>query len=137
MDQKITIARPAAEVFDYLADHRHLRHWLPHLRREEGPLPESGLEADRNALSLAWSFAPAGRWQITGEGSISTLCLHLDAEFAQAVDPTEDENPHAAALHGAEAALQSLKSHIEQAEGGDPDLRMPPASQRSFGHSPN
>ncbi|WP_198368209.1 SRPBCC family protein [Roseomonas sp. KE0001] len=136
MDQKITIARPAAEVFGYLADHRHLRHWLPHLRREESPLPEEGLEIDHATRTLAWSFAPAGHWRITGEGAISTLYLHLDTEFAQAVDPTERENPHSAAEHGAEAALQSLKSHIEQAEGGDPDLRMPPAPWRSFGHTP-
>ena len=34
MEQRITIARPAAEVFAHLAVHAHLRHWLPQLRRE-------------------------------------------------------------------------------------------------------
>ncbi len=34
MEQRITIARPAAEVFAYLADPSRIRDWLPQLRRE-------------------------------------------------------------------------------------------------------
>ncbi|MFZ6765310.1 MULTISPECIES: SRPBCC family protein [Acetobacterales] len=133
MEQKISIARPAAEVFAYLADPRHLRHWLPQLRREEGPLPQDGLRADAATGRLQWSFPPAGSWHVTGSGPIATLHLRLEVETAPAADPTERESPRAAAEHGLEAALQSVKSHLEQADGGDPDLRMPPAPARVFG----
>src|ERR671912_1655949 len=63
MEQRITIARPAAEVFAYLADPTHLRDWLPQLRREETDLPDTGLESDRAAGAVRWSFDPAGEWR--------------------------------------------------------------------------
>ena len=120
MEQQITIARPAADVFAYLADPAHLRHWVPQLRRDDADIPEDGLEADERAGTIRWSFAPAGTWRVTGAGTVSTLHLHLDGDTAAPSDPTEEETPAEAAEHGAEAALQSLKSHVERAGGGDP-----------------
>lgn len=137
MELQITIARPAAEVFDFLADIENLRHWLPQLRREESSLPETGLEADAATRSLRWSFDPTGRWRVTGEGEVATLHLTLDSDTAPANDPTEEETPRDAAAHGALAALHSLKSHLEHAGGGDPDLHMPDVPHRVFGHDPS
>ena len=133
MEQRITIARPATEVFAYLADPAHLRHWLPQLRREETDLPDSGLECDRAAGTLRWSFDPAGEWQVHGTEGVTTLTLRLQRDTAPAADPTGPETPEDAARFSAEAALQSLKSHLEGAGGGDPDLRTADAPSRAFG----
>lgn len=133
MEQQITIARPAADVFAYLADPSHIRDWVPQLRRDDADIPEDGLEADEAAGTVRWSFAPAGLWRISGSGGVSTLHLHLDADTATPSDPTEDETPAEAAAHGAEAALQSLKSHIENADGGDPSEPSHDAPTRLYG----
>lgn len=136
MQQTITIARPPAEVFAYVADPAHLRDWLPQLRREESSLPDQGLTADTATHTVSWSFAPEGRWQVEGVDGLTRLHLSLHSETARPTDPTERETPHDALAHGMEAALQSLKSHIERAGGGDPDLRMPDISERAYGHNP-
>ena len=135
MEQQITIARPADEVFAYLADLAHLRDWLPQLRREETNLPESGLESDRAAGTVRWSFDPAGEWRVHGTEGVTRLTLHLQRDTAPAADPTGPETPEDAARFSAEAALQSLKSHLERAGGGDPDLRTADVPSRVFGHS--
>jgi uncharacterized protein YndB with AHSA1/START domain len=67
MEQQITIARPADEVFAYLADLAHLRDWLPQLRREETELPEVGLESDRAVGTVRWSFARLGSGGCMGQ----------------------------------------------------------------------
>ena len=133
MEQRITIARPAAEVFGYLADAAHLRDWVPQLRRDDADIPESGLEADEASGTIRWRFAPAGTWHVTGSGAVATLHLHLDADTAAPSDPTEEETPAEAAAHGAEAALQSVKSHVERADGGDPSEPSNDAPSRLYG----
>lgn len=134
MEQHITIARPAEAVFAYLADPANLTVWLPQLRRDETALPKGGLQADAAAHRLHWSFEPAGEWHVEGQGKLTTLRLHLKPSTAQPNDPTESETPEEALAHGMEAALQSLKSHLERAGGGDPDLHMPDADRRAYGH---
>ncbi len=134
MEQHISIARPADAVFAYIANPDHLPAWLPQLRREESPLPRKGLHADHAARTIRWTFSPAGSWTVRGEGESCVLSLHLDRETAIASDPTEHETPQEAALHGVEAALQSLKSHLEHAGGGDPELQPPGISSRVYGH---
>ncbi|MCW8086104.1 SRPBCC family protein [Sabulicella glaciei] len=135
MEQQITIARPAPEVFAYLADPAHLRDWLTHLRRDDTELPEGGLESDRSAGTVRWSFDPAGEWRVQEVDGVTRLILHLQRDTAPAADPTGPETPEDAARFSAEAALQSLKSHLERAGGGDPDLRTADVSSRAYGHS--
>ncbi len=134
MEQQITIARPADAVFAYLADPAHLRDWLPQLRREETDLPDTGLESDRDAGTVRWSFEPAGEWRVHGTEGVTTLTLRLRRDTAPAAVPTGPETPEDAARFSAMAALQSLKSHLEGAGGGDPDLRTADAPSRVFGH---
>ncbi|ONG54062.1 hypothetical protein BKE38_10885 [Pseudoroseomonas deserti] len=134
MEQQITIARPAATVFAYLADPKNLQVWLPQLRRDETALPREGLEGDAAAGRLRWSFDPAGEWRVEEHGKLTVLRLVITASGARPNDPTERETPAQALAHGMEAALQSLKSHLEQADGGDPELRMPDADHRVYGH---
>lgn len=130
MDLEITIARPATEVQAWLTDPAHLPLWVPQLRREEGPMPAGAPRAEPGGRLLRWHFAPAGAWELLAEaGGLTRLRLHLDRETAPATDPTERETPHQAALHGAEAALHSLKSHLEMPRGG---AALP---SRLFGHS--
>lgn len=135
MQQSITISRPAAEVFAYVADIRHWREWLPHLRREETGPPEGELSADKAALTVRWPFSPRGEWRVEGEGKVARLFLTLSADTAKPNDPTERETPREALAHGMEAALQSLKSHLERAEGGDPVLHPPGAPLRAYGRN--
>ena len=134
MEQQITIARPAAAVFAYLAEPRNLQAWLPQLRRDETPMPREGLEGDAAQGRLHWSFEPAGEWHIEDHGKLTVLRLAITARGARPNDPTERETPAQALEHGMEAALQSIKSHLEGAGGGDPDLRMPDADHRVYGH---
>ena len=135
MEQQITIARAAADVFAYVADPANLRDWVPQLRHDDADIPDGGLEADAAANTVRWSFRPAGSWRVSGEGAVATLHLHLDADTATPADPTEAETPAEAAEHGAEAALQSLKSHIERAGGGDPDMAGGDAPTPLYGSS--
>ncbi len=135
MEQQITIARPATEVFAYLADPTHLCDWLTHLRREETELPGDGLESDHAAGTVRWSFDPAGEWRVQEIEGVTRLTLHLERDTALAADPTGPETPEDAARFSAEAALQSLKSHLEGAGGGDPDLRTGDVSSRAYGRS--
>ncbi|PHK92969.1 hypothetical protein CR162_21085 [Pseudoroseomonas rhizosphaerae] len=135
MQQSITISRPAAEVLAYVADLDHWREWLPQLRREETDRPEGDLALDRAAGTVRWEFSPSGEWRVEGEGKVARLTLRLDAETATPNDPTERQTPHDALASGMEAALQSLKSHLERAEGGDPVLHTAGAPQRAYGQS--
>jgi len=135
MEQQITIARPAAEVFRYLADPRHIRDWLPQLRREESFQSEKKLDADEAAGTVRWSFEPEGAWHVADVGGVTRLTLWLSRDTAPAADPTAPESPRDAARFSAEAALQSLKSHLEGVSGGDPELRTPDAPSRAYGHS--
>ncbi|MDQ1077526.1 SRPBCC family protein [Pseudoroseomonas cervicalis] len=134
MEQHITIARPAAAVLAWLADPEHLEAWLPQLRREEGPLPREGLQADRATGRIRWAFDPAGEWQAEEVSGVTRLTLRVQRDAMRPADPTEPETPAEAVRHGMEAALHSVKSHVEQAGGGDPDLPMPGTPNRAYGH---
>lgn len=134
MQQSITISRPAAEVLAYVADINHWREWLPQLRREETGPPDGELAVDRSAGTVRWSFSPGGEWRVEGDDKVARLFLTLSTETATPSDPTERETPQEALAHGMEAALQSLKSHLERAEGGDPVLHTAAAPQRAYGH---
>ncbi len=133
MQQSISIERPAQEVFAYLTDPANLRHWLPHLRREESSLPAEGLQASPAEKRIRWQFDPEGEWHVAESGDATVLTLTTRRDTAQPADPTGPETPEDAARYAAEAALQSLKSHLEGAGGGDPDLHMPDAPSRVLG----
>ncbi|APT58066.1 SRPBCC family protein [Roseomonas gilardii] len=135
MDQKISIQRPVEEVFAYVADTAHIPHWVPQLRRDDGNLPGSGLTVDEGARTIRWDFDPPGEWRVAGKGESAVLHLHVDAAAALPSDPTEEETPQEALAHGMEAALQSLKSHLEGADGGDPEEPSNDAPSRLYGHS--
>ncbi|WP_040614350.1 SRPBCC family protein [Teichococcus cervicalis] len=134
MEHHITIARPAAVVLAWLADPAHLGAWLPQLRREEGPLPREGLRPDPQGGRIAWGFEPPGEWRAEESGGVTRLTLRVQRDAMRPADPTEPESPEEAVRHGMEAALHSVKSQVERAGGGDPDLPMPDAPGRAYGH---
>lgn len=129
MESSITIAQPADVVFAYVADPARAAHWAPQLMHEEMS-QEPKLDADRDARTVRWTFAPAGEMRVEAAGEVTTLHLHITTDAAPPSDPTEPETPHDAAEHGVTAALRSLKSHLEGVGGGDPVLTTPdvPAS---------
>ncbi|MFT8244598.1 SRPBCC family protein [Roseomonas sp. BN140053] len=135
MEEHISIAKPARDVFSYVADPANLPNWVPQLRRDDANLPEDGLEADAASHRVRWSFDPAGEWLVSGDGAVATLRLTIHAESATPSDPTEDETPAEALAHGMEAALQSLKSHIEGVDGGDPSEPSHDAPSRLYGRT--
>ena len=135
MEYRITIARPAEEVFAFLADPANIRHWLPQLRRDDARLPDSGLEAGRDSHRIAWRFEPPGCWAVTGAEGVAELSLTLDPTSLPAPDPTEPETVAERLANAAMAALHSVKSHIEAVSGGDPTLPMPDAPSRLYGHT--
>jgi len=135
MQQTISIQCSVDQAFGFLSDPAHLRDWVPQLRRDDADIPETGLESDPKARTVRWTFEPAGEWQVSGDARTTTLHLTLHSDTAQPSDPTEDETPEEAAAHGAEAALQSVKSHLEGVDGGDPDEPSHDAPSRLYGHS--
>ncbi|MFC0409536.1 hypothetical protein [Roseomonas elaeocarpi] len=135
MQQTISIQCSADQAFGFLSDPANLPHWVPQLRRDDADIPEDGLEADAQSRTVRWSFEPAGEWQVSGDKKTTTLRLTLHRDTAQPSDPTEDETPEEAAAHGAEAALQSVKSHLEGVDGGDPGDLSHDAPSRLYGHS--
>jgi hypothetical protein len=135
MEHRITIARPAEEVFAFLADPAHIRHWLPHLRRDDAALPEGGLDCDAAAKEVRWGFAPAGLWQMSAAGEAAVVVLRLEAHAAPPGDPTGQETARERLEHAALAALQSVKSHVEGVDGGDPAEPTVDSPSRLFGHS--
>lgn len=135
MEYRITIARPAEEVFAFLADPAHLRHWLPQLRRNAANLPADGLVPDRAASRIAWPFEPAGSWTVNAAGDVAELVLSVDPAILPAADPTEPETARERLGNAAMAALHSVKSHLENVAGGDPTLPMPDVPQSLYGHA--
>ena len=135
MEYRITIARPAGEVFAFLASPANILHWLPQLRRDAAGLPDGGLEADRETSRILWHFEPAGSWHIGAAAGVAELVLSLSHPGAPAPDPTEREAGQDRIAHAAQAALQSIKSHVEGAAGGDPALKMPDIPSRLYGHT--
>ena len=135
MEQHITISRPADEVFAYLADPAHVPAWLTQLRREELHEPPPPLQVDAASRTIAWSADPEGEFRVAAVDGVTRLTLHLRSNVAAPADPTEDESPREAAGHAAMAALQSLKSHLEHADGGDPESPSPDVRSRFYGHS--
>ena len=135
MEHHITIARPAEEVFAYLADPRRIPLWLPQLRRDDAALPTDGLHAAPATGHISWHFAPPGAWHITPAGDVTTLALVLDPAPPPPPDPSDLETLPERLANAAEAALHSIKSHLEGVGGGDPTLPMPSISSRAYGHA--
>lgn len=135
MEYRITIARPAGEVFAFLADPAHIRHWLPQLRRDDTALPHGGLQADQEAGRISWPFQPECTWHIAAVEDVTELVLAMDRTRPLAPDSTGPETSAERTAHAALAALQSVKSHVEAAAGGDPTLPMSGIPSRLYGHS--
>ena len=68
-----------------------------------------------------------------GTEGLTTLPLRLRRDTAPTADATGPETPEDAARFSAKAAPQSLKSRLEGAGGGDPDLRTVDAPRSGFG----
>ena len=117
-------------MFAFLAEPANIRHWLLQLRRDDAPVPDAGLRPERAAWRIAWACAPAGAWRIAPAGDLATLVLAL----AQS-DRTETGRNSEDVAHAAQAALQSVKSHVEGVDGGDPDLPGPDLPSRLYGHT--
>lgn len=135
MEYRITIARPAGEVFAFLADPANIRHWLPQLRRDDTALPHGGLQVDQEAGRISWPFEPECTWRIAAMEDVAELVLALDRTRPLAPDPTEPEADAERLGHAALAALQSVKSHVEAVAGGDPTLPMPGVPSALYGRS--
>ncbi len=105
------------------------------MRREQTELPTAGLQSDQPSGIVRWTFPPAGEWQVEAEGEVTRLTLRLHRTTAPPVDPTAPESPREAAHFSAMAALHSLKSHLEDAGGGDPDLHSANVPGTILGHS--
>lgn len=135
MEYRITIARPAREVFAFLADTANIRHWLPQLRRDDTALPHGGLQVDREAGRISWPFEPECTWRIAAVEDVAELVLALDRGRPPAADPTGPETTAERIGHAAQAALQSVKSHVEAVAGGDPTLPMPGVPSALYGRS--
>lgn len=135
MEYRITIARPAGEVFAFLADPANIRNWLPQLRRDDTALPHGGLQVDREAGRISWPFQPECTWRIAAMEDVTELVLALDRTRPLAPDSTGPETTAERIGHAALAALQSVKSHVEAVAGGDPTLPMSRVPSRLYGHS--
>lgn len=135
MEHHIAIARPAEEVFDFLADPRHIPLWLPHLRRDIADLPAGGVKSDRGGWLVWWRFDPEGEWRIEAAEGTTRLTLALQPAPPPPRDPTDIETPPERLAHAAQAALHSVKSHVEAVGGGDPTLSMPDAPRQVYGHA--
>jgi len=119
MTAQIGVSAPPDRVFAWLSDPGNARHWLAQLRREAEGLPDPGLEADADARTLRWSASPAGEMRVSGEGESTEIHLALDRPGAATEAPPEadaEDDPDS----GAEDALRSIKSHVENVGGGDP-----------------
>lgn len=137
MSTQIGVHAPAKEVLDWLARPEHARHWLAQLRREADGLPQDvGLSREDEAGVVRWSAAPAGHFRVEDKGETAELFLLLDAPYrSDAGDPPEADaadDPDSRA----EDALRSIKSHVENMDGGDPTTHDPrEVSSRMLGES--
>jgi uncharacterized protein YndB with AHSA1/START domain len=124
MEYRITIVRPAGEVFAFLADPANIRHWLPRLRRDDRDVTHGGLQADREAHRIGWAFEREGTWRVAAAEGVAELTLALDRTALPAPDPTRHETAAERIGHAAQDALQSVKCLVEAVAGGDPTTRQ-------------
>ncbi|WP_426958343.1 hypothetical protein [Muricoccus radiodurans] len=124
MHAKIGINASPQRLFDWLAQGANARHWFAHLRHEADALPEVGVTADAGAMTVRWSAAPAGEMHVTGQGHASELSLTFTEDGHPPEAPAEEQSPDDPPTNAGNA-LRSIKSHVENAEGGDPDMHTP------------
>lgn len=124
MHTRIGINAPPEAVMEWLARPANARHWHAQLRHAAEDLPEIGLAADRAAGTIRWTAAPAGEMRVTPLGDASEVVLAFADTGHVEEPPVEETSPDDPATNGGNA-LRSIKSHVEGAGGGDPDLPMP------------
>jgi len=124
MHAKITVHASPARLFAWLAEPGNARHWFAHLRHAAEELPDPGMTANSGAKLVRWSAAPAGEMAVTGHEEVSELSLTFKADGHAPEAPAEEESPDDDGTNAGNA-LRSIKSHVEAAEGGDPDLHTP------------
>jgi len=124
MHTKITIHAAPERLFAWLAEPKNARHWFAQLRHEADGMPDPRMSADLARHRIHWSTEPAGEMVVTGRGEVSDLILTFrDGDHAPQ-PPREDESPDDGPTNAA-SALRSIKSHVEAADGGDPDMHTP------------
>jgi len=124
MHARITVHASPDRLFAWLAEPGNARHWFAQLRHAAEGMPDPGLKADPGAKSVRWSAAPAGEMAVTGTGEVSDLSLTFTEGDHAPEAPAEEESPDDPSTNAGNA-LRSVKSHVEAAEGGDPDLHTP------------
>ncbi|MBP0447053.1 SRPBCC family protein [Roseomonas sp. SSH11] len=124
MHAKITVNASPDRLFAWLSDPANARHWFAHLRHEADVLPDPGLSAEQGSRTIRWSTAPAGEMVITGHGEVADLSLAFHEEEHEPEPPAEEMSPDDGPTNAGNA-LRSIKSHVEDAEGGDPDMHTP------------
>ncbi|WP_458093637.1 hypothetical protein [Roseomonas sp. WA12] len=121
MHAKITVHTAPDRLLAWLSEPGNARFWFAHLRHEADSLPDAGVSADPSARTVRWTTAPAGEMVVTGSGQVAELSLTF-AEGDHVPEPPAEEMSPDDAPTNAGNALRSIKSHLEAAEGGDPDL---------------
>jgi len=132
MHARITVHASPDRLLAWLSEPGNARHWFAQLRHEAEVLPDPGLSAEGAAegsaggaaRTLRWTAAPAGRMEVSGEGEVAELTLTFESGAHAPEAPAEEESPDDDATNAGNA-LRSIKSHVEAAEGGDPDLHLP------------
>lgn len=124
MHAKIGVNASPQRLLAWLAEPGNVRHWFAHLRHEADSMPEAGLTADPDAATVRWTAAPAGEMRVTGHGHASELSLTFTEEARPPEPPVEEDSPDDPPTNAGNA-LRSIKSHVEAAEGGDPDMHTP------------
>ncbi|MBB5693248.1 hypothetical protein [Muricoccus pecuniae] len=124
MHAKITVHASPERLFAWLSEPGNARHWFAHLRHAVEGLPDPGLKPDEDAMTIRWSTAPAGEMVVSGRGAVADLSLTFTEGDHEPEPPAEEMSPDDAPTNAGNA-LRSIKSHVEAAEGGDPDLHTP------------
>ena len=124
MQTHIGINAAPEAVMDWLSEPGNARHWFAHLRHAAEHMPDVGLSADHGAMTVRWTAAPAGEMRVAGRGHASDLYLAFSDTGHVEEAPAEEMSPDDPATNAGNA-LRSIKSHVENAEGGDPDMHTP------------
>ncbi|SHJ16340.1 hypothetical protein SAMN02745194_01901 [Roseomonas rosea] len=124
MHAKITVHASPDRLFAWLSEKGNARHWYAHLRHDADVLPDPGMSVEAGANTIRWTMAPAGEMTVTGRGDVSDLSLTFAEEEHTPEPPAEEMSPDDGPTNAGNA-LRSIKSHVEAAEGGDPDMHTP------------
>jgi uncharacterized protein YndB with AHSA1/START domain len=124
MHAQIVVHTSPDRLFAWLADPAHARHWFAQLRHEADVMPDPGMTVNYELRTVSWTTTPAGEMQVSGEGETADLSLTFAERDDPPEIPTEDQSPDDAPTNAGNA-LRSIKSHVEAAEGGDPDMHTP------------